>query len=80
MKERLYNDEAAARAHVEPATWRRYCSARPGKPPIGPKRDGVTNDKGHARPYWYPGTIDNWLAGRAGQGARTDLTKTRADR
>jgi len=73
--DKLYNDEAAARAGVSPSAWRDYTtpSKRRGGRLLGPPRDGTDIEGGHARPYWYPETIDAWKASRPGRGARTDL-------
>lgn len=65
---KLYTRQAAERAGVQPSTWRAYCSPRDGRPPRGPKPDGTDVRDGHAMPYWYPSTVDAWLAGRPGQG------------
>jgi hypothetical protein len=65
---KLYGEQAAARAHVAFATWRRYCSESPGRRRQAPEPDGTDVDRGHARPYWYPQTIDAWLADRPGRG------------
>lgn len=72
---KLYNVEAAAHAGVAVSTWRDYCNPRGGKPRRGPAPDGVDVEKGHARPWWKPETVDAWKASRPGQGARTDLHK-----
>ena len=74
---KLYGEQAAARAGVGLSTWRNYTApvARRGGRRLGPPPDGVDIEAGHARPYWYPHTIDDWMARRPGRGARTDLRR-----
>lgn len=64
--EKLTTAQAAARAGVQPGTWRDYVAK--GR---APKRDGEHDAR---TPWWYPATVDAWLADRPGQGARTDRT------
>jgi hypothetical protein len=68
MPDKLYAEQAADRAGVAASTWRDYCSSRGGRPPRGPAEDGTDIEGGHARPWWYPETVDAWLAARPGQG------------
>ena len=65
---KLYADAAAERADMKPSTWRAYCSPRRGQPPRGPAPDGTDLDRGHARPWWRPETVDAWVANRPGRG------------
>jgi hypothetical protein len=60
----LLGAQAAARAGMTRDAWR---SARC-------PRDGEFADR---VPWWYPDTVDAFMAGRAGQGARTDLAAKR---
>lgn len=62
------NDAAAAYVGVRPGTWRPYVLR--GKAPEPDRRE---ISSGHALPVWKRSTLDEWLAARPGQGARTDL-------
>jgi len=74
---KLYSAEAAAHVGVARSTWADYYSdgRTPGAVEIGPSQreghprraDGVDMDRGAARPYWYPATLDAWE--RPGRGA-----------
>jgi hypothetical protein len=65
---KLYHPAAAAYLRITTSTWRDYTSSRGGRPPRGPAPDGVDIVSGHARPYWYVATLDEWAANRPGQG------------
>lgn len=71
--DRLYSHQAADHLGIATATWRRYCSKSPKRRRQAPPADGVDNDRGHARPWWYRQTLDDWQRDRPGRGARTDL-------
>lgn len=68
MAEKLYHEQAAAHVGLKASVWRDYCSSRGGRPPRGPTPDGTDVENGHARPYWYAPTLDDWKASRPGQG------------
>ena len=83
--EKLYTEDVAARLTIKPSTWRDYYSdgRTPGAVETGPSRrdghprraDGVDLDRGHARPYWYPSTLDGWeRPGRGAGGGRPKKT------
>lgn len=74
-EQKLYGEQAATRAGVAFATWRRYCSTANGRKRVAPPHDGIDLEAGHVRPYWHPATIDAWKADRPGRGARTDLAE-----
>jgi hypothetical protein len=61
--------QAAEHAGVAERTWTSYVAR--GQAPLPDERDLKTG-----RALWKPETVDRWLAGRPGQGARTDKTKT----
>jgi len=65
---KLYAEQAAARAGVAAGTWRSYCNPKAGRPARGPAPDGTDVERGHARPWWTPETVDAWLAARPGKG------------
>jgi hypothetical protein len=69
-RRKMYHAAAAAHVGVQPSTWRRYVVE--GRTPAP---DGTDLDRGHARPWWYPETLDAWQASRPGAGARTDLNR-----
>jgi len=72
-RRKIYSDEAAELVDVAPSTWRRYCSDTPGRRRIAPEPDGTDIERGHARPYWWPETIEQFKANRVGKGHRSDL-------
>lgn len=59
-------ESAAARARVKRGTWTSYVAR--GQAPRPDERDLRTGS-----PRWRESTVDEWLAARPGQGARTDL-------
>lgn len=62
----LTRDEAAALAGVTPQTWSEYVAR--GRAPKPAAYIGRT-------PLWSRAEVEEWLATRPGQGARTDLTR-----
>jgi hypothetical protein len=75
---KLYAAEAAARAGVKPSTWRDYYSdgRTPGAVEYGPSKrgeryprraDGMDMDRGHARPWWLPQSVDGWKRDEQGK-------------
>jgi hypothetical protein len=65
--DRLALDEAAALARVKPATWRAYVARGQA-----PQRDGRDPETG--RPYWFRGTIQQYLAGRTRRATSKERT------
>lgn len=65
-EDQLTNAECAALAGITPGTWRDYVAR--GRAPGPDGRLGGT-------PWWWRSTVETWLGGRPGQGARTDLRK-----
>ncbi|MGI5214873.1 helix-turn-helix transcriptional regulator [Plantactinospora sp. CA-290183] len=68
ISRRYHTDDLATRAGVSPGTIRGY-RRRQQMPP----QDGTVIQKGHARPYWRPQTVDRWLESRPGSGRRRTL-------
>jgi hypothetical protein len=66
MPRKLYHVDAAAYLGLAASTWRDYYAD--GRTPAP---DGIDQERGHVRPWWYAETLDAWR--RPGQGARTDL-------
>ena len=62
----LRTPEAAALAGMQPASWRRAVSRDPVLQAARVMLDGRT-------PAWPREVVETWLAGRPGQGSRTDL-------
>lgn len=58
--EKLYREDFAERIGVKPDTLNRYKL---------PPRDGTDIEAGHARPFWYPDTVDEWQRSRPGRGS-----------
>jgi hypothetical protein len=65
---KLGNADAAARVGLKPATWRAYVARGQAPEPDG--REEVSGT-----PWWWPTTLDAWMALRPGPGARTDLKR-----
>jgi hypothetical protein len=61
----LNAQETAGRAGVRPGTWRAYVAR--GHAPKHERRNPVTGVE-----EWADAAVGEWLAGRPGQGARTD--------
>jgi hypothetical protein len=73
----LVTAQAAERAGVTPATWRKYRNiakverdAGRDRPNLLPEPDGWHDKR---TPWWYESTVDEWIAKRPGPGSRTDL-------
>lgn len=64
VEEKLYREDLAALAGIKPDSLNRLKL---------PPRDGTDTTGGHARPWWYRSTAEEWIANRPGPGARTDL-------
>jgi len=76
----LVTAQAAERAGVTPATWRKYVAiakrereAGRDRPNLLPAPDGHHDKR---TPWWYEATVDGWMARRPGPGARTDLQES----
>lgn len=74
--EGLWSEDVAARLGITRASWATLRNPHRARPKLKPPpADGVdiTTTPGMARSWWYPATIDVYVAMRPGAGARTDL-------
>lgn len=72
---KMYADAVAARLGIPVGSFYGYYRAAPGRTQLFPGPDGYDVDRGHARPFWYPETVERGIAARPGPGARTDLRR-----
>jgi len=65
MPRKLYLDDFAALVGVKPQTLRAYRALSKAR---FPKADGVDIERGKARPWWSPETVEAWRSNRPGSG------------
>lgn len=65
----LTGEHAARRVGIAAATWRSYVARGYAPKPDVPDLNAPTN---RANPRWLTSTVDQYIATRPGQGARTD--------